>query len=104
MRRESRGEERLVSHCGDGDVVDVGEGDGGGFGEEQGGKEAGNLGNNVLGTNLQLCRKGLFRTCRVRPSYTTCPGGASMCGMATCLTSSCNRAIDMALCGCVTGN
>jgi len=27
--RESRGEERLVSFCGDGDVVEVGEGDGG---------------------------------------------------------------------------
>jgi len=33
MRRESRGEERLLSFCGDGDIVDVGEGDGGGFGE-----------------------------------------------------------------------
>jgi len=31
--RESRGEERLVSFCGDGDVVEVGEGDGGGAGE-----------------------------------------------------------------------
>jgi len=35
MRWESRGEERLVSCCGDGDVVDVGEGNGGGFGERR---------------------------------------------------------------------
>jgi len=33
MRRESRGEERLVSCCGDGDV---GEGGGGGFRERKG--------------------------------------------------------------------
>ena len=36
MRRESRGEERLVSCCGDGDV---GEGDGGGFRERNGESE-----------------------------------------------------------------
>ena len=33
MKRESRGEERSVLRCVDGDVVGVGEGGGGGFGE-----------------------------------------------------------------------
>ena len=35
MGQESRGEERFVSCCGDGVVVDVGEGDGGGFRERR---------------------------------------------------------------------
>jgi len=35
MRQELGGEERLVSCCGDGDVVGVGEGNGGGFGERR---------------------------------------------------------------------
>ena len=40
MKRESRGEEQLVSCCRDGDVVDVGEGNGGGFGEGRKGEKA----------------------------------------------------------------
>ena len=39
MRRESRGEEGLVSCCGDGDVVDVDEGDGDGLGEGRKGEK-----------------------------------------------------------------
>jgi len=39
MRRESRGEEWLVSCCGDGDVVDVVDGDGSGFGEGRKGEK-----------------------------------------------------------------
>ena len=35
MRQRSRGEERSVSRCGDGDVISVGEGGGGGFGERR---------------------------------------------------------------------
>jgi len=38
MKQESEGKERLVLCCGDGDVVDVGKGDGGGVGER--GKES----------------------------------------------------------------
>jgi len=35
MRQELRGEERSVSRCVDGDVVGIGEGGGGGFGERR---------------------------------------------------------------------
>jgi len=35
MRRESRGVERLVSCCSYGNVVDIGEGGGGGFRERR---------------------------------------------------------------------
>jgi len=61
MRRESRGEEGLVSCCGDGDVVDVDEGDGGGFGEGRKGEKDG-----VLDANLQMRQKKvLFHACSV---------------------------------------
>jgi len=61
MRREARGEEGLVSCCGDGDVVDVDEGDGGGFGEGRKDEKDG-----VLDTNLQMRqKKGLFHACSV---------------------------------------
>ena len=62
MRRKSRGEEGLVSCCGDGDVVDVDEGDGGGFGERGKGEKDG-----VLDANLQMCQKKvLFHACSVQ--------------------------------------
>jgi len=59
------GEEWLVSCCGDGGVVDVGEGDGDGVGGN-GGKELRKWADSVLGANMQMCRKGSFRTCSVR--------------------------------------
>ena len=57
----------MISCCGDGDFVDVGEGDGGGFGGKR--KEAGKWEDGVLDANLGTCQKGLFRTCSVRSPY-----------------------------------
>jgi len=48
----------LVWCCGDGDVVAVGEGDGGDFGEGRTEKKV----DGVLDANLQMSRKWLFRT------------------------------------------
>jgi len=49
MRQESRGEERSVSRCGDGDVVGVGEGGGGGFWERRkGGRKVGGRGRHAF--------------------------------------------------------
>ena len=59
MRRESRGEERLVSCCDDGDVVDVGECNGGGFGER---RKRGRKMRGAIGV-LDACRKGVLRAC-----------------------------------------
>ena len=67
MKRESRGEEQLVSCCGDGDVVDVGKGNAGGFGEGRKGEKAEGVGRHH---GMQICKcvkkntsKGLF-SCR----------------------------------------
>ena len=94
------GEGRLVSHCGDGDV---GEGNGGGFGE---GRERGRkFGGQRLGLRICNCVEKGCSACAelghltqlgeavrdVGGTTDACPGGASMCGMSTCLTSSCNR-------------
>jgi len=53
MERESRGEEQLVSCCGDGDVVDVGEGNGGGFREGTKGEKAERVGRHH---GMRICK------------------------------------------------
>ena len=55
MGRESRGQERLVSCCGDGDV---GEGDGGGFRERNGESERpGVVSTPIINTYINLLSK-----------------------------------------------
>jgi len=53
----------MVSCCGDGDVVEIGEGDGDAcrVGERRKSEK--------VDANLQLCRKGSFRTRSVRPPH-----------------------------------
>ena len=60
-----RGEERLVLCCGDGSIVDVGEGNGDGVRGNRG-KELQLWADSVLGVNMQMCQKGSFHMCSVR--------------------------------------